>query len=152
MSRIPVWRGGNIVAHALVDDIDVMLVQDKRWRLSAQGYAMNGARGRLMHRVVLSAPGGLQVDHINGDKLDNRRSNLRLVTAQEQTENRCVRADSTTGSRGVFLAKDGRYYVQVRKGGVVHHGGRHATLGEAREAAVRLRAHVYTHHNEDRSE
>lgn len=59
---------------------------NKRWCVG-DGYAVNQALGR-MHRFLLNAPANKQVDHINGDKLDNRRDNLRLCSATQNAHNR----------------------------------------------------------------
>lgn len=57
-----------------------------------KGYAITqyGKKRHLesMHRVILGAPNGMQVDHINGDRLDNRSGNLRLCTGLQNSKNR----------------------------------------------------------------
>lgn len=72
---------------ALVDDDDFERVNRFRWRLHPQGYAFRKTtRGRgkhvtvLMHRFVMNAPDGMEVDHLHGNKLDNRKSELALIT------------------------------------------------------------------------
>lgn len=62
-----------------------------RWCVN-DGYAFNAKHGR-MHRFLMSAPEGVMVDHRNGDKLDNRRENLRLCSNSQNQANRRV----TTG-------------------------------------------------------
>lgn len=56
------------------------------WKLGSKGYAMSTKHGAL-HRYLLKPPKDMFVDHINRDPLDNRRSNLRIVTPQENTFN-----------------------------------------------------------------
>ena len=131
-------RHGDVAAYALVDESDFESCMQKKWRRTA-GYASHGSRSLYMHRFLVGVP-GLTVDHINGDKLDNRRSNLRLATNAEQQQNKRARKDSTTGRRGVYHTPYGKFYVQVTIGGVVHHGGHHSTLDEADLAAHALRA------------
>lgn len=60
---------------ALVDKSDYTLVADRAWRKSVDGYAISGRT--LMHRLVNATPDGMDTDHINHDRLDNRRDNLR---------------------------------------------------------------------------
>lgn len=78
---------------AIVDDSDFEHLSQYRWRYS-QGYALRNAtvNGKeitiLMHRVILNLQPGQQADHINGDKLDNRRSNLRAATHADNLRNR----------------------------------------------------------------
>lgn len=56
-----------------------------------------------MHRAILGCDPALQIDHINGNGLDNRRCNLRFATASENARNRKVRADSASGIKGVRI-------------------------------------------------
>lgn len=73
-----------------------------------------------VHRLVLEASGGLIVDHINGNKLDNRRCNLRIVTPHQSNGNVSTRIDKNNfGSellRGVsYNTKRKKYVVKVSK-------------------------------------
>lgn len=78
---------------ALVDDEDYPLVAYRPWvamNAGAQTRPFRGPKGMriLMHRLIMNPPAGYVVDHINGDKLDNRRTNLRICTQLENTRNR----------------------------------------------------------------
>lgn len=81
------------------------------------GMYINGSHIKL-HRFLLSPPDHMQVDHINGNKYDNRKSNLRICT---QSENRCnigTYSNSTTGYKGIrFNKKNSRYYVRLQVNG-----------------------------------
>ena len=68
-----------------------------------------------LHRWLTDCPTGLQVDHINHDTLNNRRSNLRICTHSQNCQNRNgARADSKTGIRGVYWHKGtGRWTAQA---------------------------------------
>lgn len=75
-----------------VDDDDYQNLRQYKWHLS-NGYPSrhknDGSGGKIyLHRVVSKTPEGLHTDHINGNKLDNRRSNLRVVTASQNHMNR----------------------------------------------------------------
>lgn len=97
-----------------------------RWYTDRDGYAISGAQRQLrMHRVVLGRALGRtletneHVDHVNRDRLDNRRENLRLVTSQQNAFNR---TGSGSGYKGVRYPR-GRakaYYAAVRIDGVRH--------------------------------
>lgn len=77
---------------------------------------LNGkSRPVMLHHVVIGFPlNKLQVDHINGDKLDNRRCNLRVVTPRQNIVNRCRHKNNHTGYKGVSFNKNkGKYSVQL---------------------------------------
>lgn len=67
----------------------------------------NGKPKRItikMHQVLMNAPEGFEIDHINGDGLDNRRSNLRICTHQQNIWNRRAQKGSTSKYKGGFLS------------------------------------------------
>jgi len=86
-------------------DEDIIEMGD--WFISNEGYAVgsilvDGKRvKRLLHRLILKAEKGEIVDHINGDKLDNRRDNLRKVTCSQNNANRRIQKNNTSGYPGV---------------------------------------------------
>lgn len=115
VKQIELTRG----KYALVDDDDFDALNQYLWFFYPQGYAArqdkrNGDKRILihMHRVVMNAPDNMQVDHINGDTLDNRKSNLRLCTHAENVINRPGRPGSSK-FKGVTLDKRrGRWYAR----------------------------------------
>lgn len=94
---------------ALIDRGDAAWTRVFKWYLSPKGYAVRfekrGGQQRsiYMHREIMGlSPGDpRQVDHISRDRLDNRRVNLRLVSAAEQGQNVGAHRDSTSAYRGV---------------------------------------------------
>lgn len=91
----------------LVDTEDVPRLSRYTWCVEGTGYAMSRSGGNAikMHRFLLDASKGNFVDHINGNRLDNRKQNLRICKKQQNEFNAKVRADSTTGFRGVSFEK-----------------------------------------------
>lgn len=90
--RIPIKVWGKVIAHTLVDKEDYPYLKDYHWSMSQTGYIHKLVRGKIvfMHKAILWSPKGrnFQIDHINRNKLDNRRSNLRNVTSQQNSFNR----------------------------------------------------------------
>lgn len=86
---------------ALVDAKDYeWLMLGAKWCLHSQGYACRRTpdnKIETMHRVIMQTPKGLYTDHINNNRLDNRRSNLRIVTNSENLS----RAVPKSGLKGV---------------------------------------------------
>lgn len=97
-----------------VDDLEALL--KFRWYVNSMGYAEAKQDGRrvLMHRFVVNAPEDFSydevVDHINRNKLDNRKSNLRIVTQAENVKNCGMRCTNTSGHIQVATCDGGRYY------------------------------------------
>ena len=130
-------RTGEVVGHSLIDDADVALASGYPWRLSSHGYA-NARVGNgviYLHRLVMGNPDGM-VDHINGDKLDNRKANLRVVDAAGNAQNRNVFGGQYSAHRGVTRNKrTGKWVAQARLNGRQVHIGTFATEIEAARAA-----------------
>jgi len=109
--RIPLTKGH----YALIDMEDYPEISKHRWCYS-HGRAMRNSLGdepaqrTLMHRQILNAPDGVEVDHIDGNPLNNSRANLRLATNLQNARNRGVRNDSSTGSKSVY------YTPRVKRG------------------------------------
>lgn len=89
---------GKSDAFALVDADDFALVNQFTWHVDDGGYVRTG-KTRL-HRFLLCAPDGVEVDHINHDLLDNRRSNLRLCSRSENQSNK--RPSQGRAFKGVY--------------------------------------------------
>lgn len=74
--------------HALVDDDDYEWLKQWKWHCSVYGYAVvSDGTAQFMHRMVIKAPRGIKVDHINGNRLDNRKENLRIVSDSQNRMN-----------------------------------------------------------------
>lgn len=126
--------------YVLVDDADLPLLEGRGWYLDASGYARSDwpTHSTRLHRLLMQPPPGVGVDHINGDKLDCRRANLRLATQAQNTQN--VRT-AKGPMRGVYLdRRDGRWYGQVKHHGHRHNAGRFKTEEEAQAAVIALRS------------
>ena len=92
-----------------------------------------------LHREILPPPPGMEVDHRNRDKLDNRRVNLRHLTRAQQQQNVSARGASTV--RGVDLIhRTGRWRARGYQDGLGVHVGYYATAEEADAAVVAWRA------------
>ena len=110
---IPLTGGG----HTLVDsDVARRLGTRRVWR-AARRYVQIYRNGRNMylHRFILDAPPDKQVDHKNGDTLDNRRENLRLVSRATNNRNQHAPPRSISGYRAVHWCRaEGRWRIRLR--------------------------------------
>jgi len=70
-----------------------------------------------IHRLVMDAPDGKSVDHINGDKLDNRKENLRFCSHWENMKNRKPNKDGQSQYKGVVVLPNGRFRAKIDSDG-----------------------------------
>jgi hypothetical protein len=109
--------------------------------ISNQGYRVLEINGKafLCHRISWAIFYGEfprnQIDHINGNRSDNRISNLREVTAEGNAKNRKVRVDSRSGVSGVSQLPGGRWRASIAINGKRTHLGVYSTV----EAASKVR-------------
>lgn len=125
MVEVPLTQG----KIAIIDDEDAERILAYKWFAAWHGpskiwYAHRSERidgkGQTvrMHRFILNAPSRLQVDHINRDGLDNRRSNLRLATHAQNQRNRLSALANTLGFRGVReLPRGGAFSAHIKVDG-----------------------------------
>lgn len=141
-----------------IDVEDAALVVGYGWYRTANGYVgamTTDKRGKrkllLLHRLLMGEPQrGVHVDHINGDKLDNRRTNLRLATYQQnQANRRRPNRNNTSGIRGVqhmprlSVSKPWRAQITVDRRNI------HLGLFATREEAIQARREAeYQHYGE----
>jgi hypothetical protein len=125
---------------ALVDDDDFAGVNEYQWHITSRGYVagkviIDGAQKLVyLHRFLLNAPPGQYVDHINGDRLDNQRDNLRLVTRAQNQWNRQVQRNRS-GYKGVsFHRRKRKFYARIQANGQRYHLGYFDTAEEAAQA------------------
>lgn len=135
--------GGEVRVDA---DIDMIrLVCAFSWHVDADGYAAGFVNGKrtLVHRVILGIEDDRLGDHANLDRLDNRRSNLRIATRAQNGWNRQKRTDNTSGFKGVYFCRaTKRWRAEIRANRVAHKLGRFDTPVQAAlaydRAAIRL--------------
>jgi hypothetical protein len=129
---------------AIVDDEDCIILNKFKWGVSQDGYArraiFSGGKVKTvyMHRQILGLEHGdkRQADHINGNRLDNRRGNLRVVTNQQNCWNtRKIRGASVY--KGVWITGGSRRKpcrACITINGKTKHLGSFATEADAARA------------------
>lgn len=101
----------------LIDKEDYYIVEDRKWRIDIDGYVYNN--GKMLSRIITKCPKGMVVDHINHNKLDNRKSNLRIVENSVNSTNQPKHKNSSSIYYGVSYNKQTNNY----KGRVIIDGG-----------------------------
>ncbi|MGL5766294.1 MAG: HNH endonuclease [Sarcina sp.] len=121
----------------LVDNDDFKIVSKYCWYISTKGYVYSRKNKQhiAMHRILMS-PGILQVDHINRNKSDNRKCNLRLLTNQQNQYNTKVPVNNKSGIKGIYYNKTcDKWCAQVTINGKTKSLG----LFENKEEAILVR-------------
>lgn len=134
---IPLTQG----KFAIVDKDDFEWLNQWKWHIDVGGYAVrrpyikgSGRKNQKcinvrMHRLINKTPEDKQTDHINRNKLDNRKKNLRTVTSRENLMNTGLFAHNTSGYKGVSWDKSRNKFVAQIKVNQKHiHLGRYINI------------------------
>ena len=115
----------------------------RKWFISTRGdvYAQIHKNGKTtshkIHRVITNAPVGMDVDHINGNPLDNRRVNLRICTHAENSRNTKLARNNTSGHIGVSWDKSRKKWsARIKLNYKDIYIGRYETIKDAIEARL----------------
>lgn len=89
---------------AIVDDEDFGYLNEHKWHINCK-YAsrIKDKKVLWMHKIIMKCPKGMQIDHINFDTLDNRKSNLRVCTVAQNNIHHRKSKNNTSGLKGVYL-------------------------------------------------
>jgi hypothetical protein len=121
----------------LIDPEDEWILSVQSWSVRRDGYVICRVRGNnkvhmYLHHAIMGCPiwDREEIDHINRNPSDNRRSNLRWTTHSQNLINN-GQALGQTGVRGTTRNADGKYRAQIKRNGINHYLGSYATLDEA---------------------
>ena len=140
MKKIRLTNG----SYAIVDNEDYELLSKYKWA-SQNGYAARSTlvhenrsdnlRRMLMHREIMGARKGQEIDHINRNPLDNRKSNLRFCTRSINNHNMGAKKNSRSGVKGVYFQKGvNKWHVQIMVERSRYYLGLFENLTAAKEA------------------
>lgn len=125
----------------LIDFGDYELFASHKWFVDTGGYVyrhryINGEDHPVrLHREIMGEPKGSQVDHKNGNRLDNRRLNLRLCQQLQNSWNSKKKSNNKSGFKGVYYEKArGKFRAKIRAGLRRIELGRFNTSEEAHQA------------------
>jgi len=126
---IPLTQG----KFAIVDAEDYDRLVKYKWHTNQDGnnfYAYtflskgNKKKRVFMHRLIMNAPKGLFIDHIDGNGLNNRKCNLRLCTPAQNVQNSRPRSNTSSKYKGVFWNKTNKKWIAT-----IHKGDNRIYLG-----------------------
>lgn len=137
MNKMAQWHTRNGVSF-LVSTEDLHWVIKHNWHLSKRGYITTkiNRKNVCLHKMILEVDVGFDIDHINGNKLDNQRENLRVCTHQQNCFNQKRRSTNTTGFIGVSKKKGMEKFEAY-----IHYCGKKFYLGlfDSVDEAARIR-------------
>lgn len=127
MKKIILTKGN----FCIVDNEDYKKYSKYKWHSDVHGYALRGIwnHGKRikvirLHREIINAPNDLWVDHINHNKRDNRKKNLRLVNASQNIWNSHGQNNSSSRFKGVYWKKQNSVWAaQIKCKGKTFHIG-----------------------------
>lgn len=139
-------KNGVVKAVTIIDAEDLPKLEGyNKWQLLPTGYAWTQKERRdgkkrirqhfALHRVIMNAPKGFDVDHINGNPLDNRKSNLRICTHADNGKNLTIKSNNKSGVSGVcWITRDRRWCARIK------HGDKYLSLGYYKDKADAIKA------------
>jgi hypothetical protein len=116
MKQIQLSNGGTV----LIDDEDFVYISRFHWYSYKHGYTYyalrkkrpgKGSSNVQMHREIMKNPECFEIDHKDGNGLNNQKSNLRICNRSENLQNSRKRKDNTSGYKGVWFQKTIKKYV-----------------------------------------
>jgi len=130
----------------IIDSDDISVVNGRTWGTNSHGYVINYDKKKvvMLHREIMRCPENMVVDHINHNKTDNRKKNLRICTVAENAYNARTPTNNTSGQKGVsFSMRDNMWVAYISFGGKLIQLGRFKSKDDA--VRNRINAEVKYH-------
>lgn len=109
--KLPLGVGGKD-GYTLLDK-EFAYLAEENWSINHYGYVRNSRTKQLLHRIVTNCPEDKVVDHIDGNKLNNRAKNLRVCTQAENSRNR-IGLSYRKKYKGVVAHKNGSFRAEIK--------------------------------------
>lgn len=128
MKQIKLTKG----KYALVDNEDYEWLNQWKWSVNSNNYPSRYEKKEFitMHRFIMKPPKGMQVDHKDGDRLNNQKFNLRICTPSQNCSYRKASTIAKSGYRGVTKHND-KWRARIEINGKKKHLGLFSTAKEA---------------------
>lgn len=142
MYKISIGGERGVGLYAMVDDADYLKLSRMSWHLKEGGYpATNVKVGHnkykqvSMHKMIMGTPQGFDTDHIDGNPLNNQRSNLRVCSHSQNVRNRTQKSkNSKTGYKGVTIRYGKKILSRITVNGKKIHLGYFKNVIDAAKA------------------
>ncbi len=146
VAYIPLTQGHE----AIIDSADLPLVDGRNWyalvlrradgsvwgAYAVRTHLISGKKKMIyLHRAIMNAPDQMEIDHSNGNGLDNRRANLRVATHAQNQRNQKIPTHNTSGFKGASWHRaKGRWHARIVVTGKVRHLGYFTEIADAAAA------------------
>lgn len=129
-----------VICKTFIDIEDIEKIEKYKWTFNGQ-YVKNEANNIYLHRYILDYYGDEDIDHINRNKLDNRKANLRIVSHENNSHNKSIQNNNTTDFIGIIYDKTrNKWRVEIMYQSKKIYLGRFNDIEEAK--IVRLNAEL----------
>lgn len=123
----------------MVDDEDYDFLNQFSWQADKYGcvstHGNKNQKRTLIHRLIIKVPPNLEIDHKDGNRLNNQKSNLRLASSSQNKCNRGPRIDTKSGYKGVSWHKQRKKWtVRIQNGKTYKHLGLFIDIKDAIKA------------------
>lgn len=125
----------------LIDLDDVYFCKQYHWRISNKGYVSTSVnkKSKHLHRLLMNPLSNETIDHINRNKLDNRKNNLKICSNLINMQNRGINKNNTSGSKGVYINRNGNFVTHCQINKTRKYLGTFETLEEANKILEKYR-------------
>jgi hypothetical protein len=147
MKIIPITQG----KFAMVSNQDYNQLSKFKWSYHGEGYAARdhgNGKTSLMHHMILTPAEGFQIDHVDRNKLNNQRENLRYATRSQNSINSKIRIDNKSGFKGVSWSMSKmKWMAQITRNKKRNTLGYFLNINDA-ESAYRQEAERHERHHD----
>lgn len=134
---VEMYASNNELFYIDLDDLEK--VKKITWCSNGNGYFVGTIKNKkiYLHRYIMDCPDGMDVDHKNHNKFDNRKSNLRIVNRSQNMMNKSKRSDNTSGVTGVRFNKDiNKWTATINENKKYHYLGSFDNIEDAIQARI----------------
>lgn len=131
---------GTVYSKVDLDDFNKINMFRTTWHVTYKNNRIDGVRTKIqkhgkrkqvwLHRLITNCPSNMVVDHINGDTLDNRKCNLRIVTQAENATNLSSYSNNKSGYTNIYI-ENNKYRITI--------GGKHYGTYDNLDLAIKIR-------------
>lgn len=137
-----------------IDDFEK--IKQFHWYEENNGYIRSSGKKKEdkvhIHRLIMGFPNNMNIDHINHDTFDNRKTNLRIVTVSQNAMNHIKGSNNTSGITGVVWVKDrNKWKSQIKANGRIIFLGEYSNFEEAIKARKEAEERYFGEYSYDNS-